>query len=117
MKRYTIDWTGKEYLRRVLTAQKRAVNRIMSRCVIHAKQNHPWTNRTGILEGSIRITDYAYEDRHGVAGLWGSADTAYAIFLELGTSRMPAFPFLRPAADAVYPELVGELSRQMERSR
>jgi HK97 gp10 family phage protein len=37
------------------------------------------------------------------------ADAPYALFVELGTSRMRAQPFLRPAIDKIAPKLTERL--------
>lgn len=61
----------------------------------HARANHPWQNRTGKLEASLE----AWPTEEGAA--YGSVGVEYAKYVELGTSKMPAFPYLRPAIDAV----------------
>ena len=53
--------------------------------------------RTGRLRGSI--TWRLGEDWHGVFADIGSAVT-YSVYVEMGTSRMAARPYLRPALDA-----------------
>lgn len=53
--------------------------------------------RTGRLRGSI--TWRAGYDSHSPYVDIGSA-VVYAPFVELGTSRMPSYPFLRPALEA-----------------
>lgn len=99
------SWRGKAIMAKAEAAAALAIDRTMADCVADAKANHPWQNVTGTLEGSIRIVSFA--GLHGIAivGRWGSADVMYALFLELGTSRMPPYPFLRPAADRNYPLL------------
>lgn len=110
-----VEWRGKQVMARMRKAQRWGVNKVMSECVIGAKNNHPWENRTGTLEGSIRIVDFATDHPRGVRGLWGSADVNYAIHLELGTRHMQPFPYLRPAADAVYPTLGAAIAHAWER--
>ena len=58
-----------------------------------AREDHPWKNRTGTLEGSIE----SWPTAEGAA--YGSLGCKYAIYLEFGTARMPAFPYLRPSVD------------------
>lgn len=59
--------------------------------------------RTGALKRSIRISDRGEAGRVGVVGVAIEADTtaetgrSYAGFVEFGTSRMKAQPFMRPA--------------------
>lgn len=100
-----LRWRGKQIEKLVDQAAMFGIDKTMSRASIHSKNNHPWRNRTTILEGSIRPVIDARKQGDRIVGVWGSVDVNYAIFLELGTSRMPAFPYLRPAADAEYPDL------------
>lgn len=122
-KNVRIHWRGKEVMTATRDAQKRGVNRTMSECVIHAKQNHQWQNRTGVLERSLRIVDYAHEHLRGVQGVWGSTDVVYARRLELGfvgkdrlgrRYNQRPYPYLRPAADAIYPLLADYIRRAMQ---
>ena len=98
-------WRGKQVDDLVVKASKFGINKVMENASIHARNNHPWRNRTGILEGSIRPVIRAREQGNSIVGLWGSVDVRYAIFMELGTMFHPPFPFLRPASDAHYPTL------------
>lgn len=119
-----IEWHGDALVARLRAAQKRGVDQIMSRCVKHAVNHHPWVYRTGVLEGSIRIVDYAAQSGDGVAGEWGSTDVVYARRLELGFSgtdargrsyNQPPMPYLRPAADVHYPGLLAAVQRAWKR--
>ena len=122
-------WNGKAVAERAKRAQIAGVNRVMAKAVIHAKNNHDWKNRTGVLEGSIGVAEYARDIGSGVRGEWGSKDAKYALIHELGGTivpvtaqklaipqagggvafadsvTIPARPYLRPAADEVYPGL------------
>lgn len=121
-------------------AQIHGVNKTMSACVVHAKNNHAWKNRTGVLEGSIDIAEFAHAEGDGVEGRWGSKDVRYALIHELGgvivpvkaqalaipqpdgsvrfvkKVTIPARPYLRPAADANYPQLVANIREAFEAS-
>ncbi len=108
-------WRGKQVNDLMVKATKFGVDKVMEQASIHAKNNHPWRNRTGILEGSIRPVMEAREQGNSIVGLWGSVDVNYAIFLELGTMRMQAFPYLRPAADVNYPNLKGFIREAFKR--
>ncbi len=107
----TLKWQGAKVAAKMRRAVIHGVNGTMAACVVYAKGNHPWQNRTGILEGSIDVVEYAHAQGGVVRGLWGSRDVLYAIMQELGTSKMGANPFLRPAADAIYPSLPGRIKR------
>ena len=65
-----------------------------------AKQNHSFKNRTGSLEDSIR---YEKVEQTNKMVKWrvlaGNEDVDYAIHVELGTRKMQALPFLRPALE------------------
>lgn len=134
----SLKWNGPALTAKMRAAQKLGVNVTMSACVQQAKANHAWQNQTGILEGSIKIADFAREDGAGVVGSWGSTDVRYALIHELGgvivpvraqalkfklpdgsfrivkSVRIPARPYLRPAADAIYPQLAGNIRKAFE---
>lgn len=99
-----LTWNGPRIVAAQIEKAKLAIDQTTAACVQHAKDHHPWRNRTGTLEGSLQMRP---AERRGmrIVGQWGSFQVRYAIFLELGTSRMPAYPYLRPAADAEYPRL------------
>lgn len=99
-----LKWEGEKVKQKLTRAAIRGVDVTMAACSIHAKQNHPWRNRTGILEGSIRPVIAAHVRGGEVVGVWGSASVLYAIYLEIGN-----YPFLRPAADVEYPKLTSRI--------
>ncbi|MEL6738965.1 MAG: phage morphogenesis protein [Pseudomonadota bacterium] len=125
----SLKWNGDAITGNMRQAQVLGVNKTMGDCVKHAKANHPWKNQSGILEGSINIVDFAARQGNGVEGRWGSQDVRYALIHELGGVIVPVKavalaipqpgggvrfvkrvvipkrPYLRPAADATYPEL------------
>lgn len=140
MSSQSLRWEGDALTGRMRKAQIDGVNATMAQAVQHAKNNHPWNNQTGVLEGSYKIAEFARPDGSGVAGTWGSTDVRYALIQELGgvivpvraqalkfrlpdgsfrivkSVRIPARPTLRPAADAVYPKLAGNIRTFFERS-
>ncbi len=124
----SLDWRGPQVSAKMGRAQLFGVNKTMAEAVEHAKRNHTWQNRTGTLEGSISIAEFAHREGPGYRGLWGSKDVRYALIHELGGKivpksapklkfqvggnwvttdevTIPARPYLRPAADAAYPKL------------
>ncbi|MEK7765272.1 MAG: HK97-gp10 family putative phage morphogenesis protein [bacterium] len=108
-----VQWNGEMIEKKIVDACIKGVDQTMSEAAAHAKNTHPWRNRTGVLEGSIRPVAQAQVRGAEIVGVWGSASVLYAAFLELGTSKMRARPFLRPAADAVYPRLIGKIKRYL----
>ena len=78
----------------------------------------PLVNIPGELERSIGIIEHAKQTGGGARGLWGSQGIIYALILELGgqagralATTIPAFPYLRPAADAQYPGLARRIKK------
>lgn len=98
----SVKWYGDRVKRKYEKAQEMGVDWTMLAAVRHAKHNHPWQNRTGTLQASIEIQEGArYNPQDGAAvGRWGTG-IKYAVPLEFG-----GFPFIRPAADAEYPNLL-----------
>lgn len=137
---HDLEWFGDSLLPKMRQAQIKGVNQTMASAVTRAKLNHAWQNRTGVLEGGIDITDYAQPEAKGVRGTWGVRDVVYARIHELGgvikprhgaaltipqsdgsvrlvaQVKIPARPYLRPAADIEYPRLAGNIRRAFERS-
>lgn len=135
-----LKWYGKQVSEKMRAAQIAGVNATMAACVTGAKRNHPWNNRTGVLEGSIDIAEAAavQAGRGGVRGVWGSKDAVQALIQELGgiikpvrakalmfraddgtfvvasQVKIPARPYLRPAADKEYPKLAKRIRRAFE---
>lgn len=103
-----LSWRGAEVLARAKAAVRIGIDETTSACVNHAKSNHPWRNETGTLEGSLQMRP-AIDEGGRIVGRWGSFTVDYAIYLEVGTRFMPAFPYLRPAADAEYPHLAARI--------
>lgn len=75
----------------------RRVIRVEAQAKINATRRPGPRVRTGRLRGSI--THRIGSDGQGLYGDVGSS-VFYAPFVEYGTSRMPAYPFLRPALSA-----------------
>ena len=65
-----------------------AVDATMAEAVRDAVREHPYANQTGFLEAETKIITPAHPDGDlHVGGSWG--DTAdYALFVEIGTSRI-----------------------------
>lgn len=65
---------------------------------------------TGFMANTIQF-EPAEAVASGVSAMFGNWTAEYTLWNEIGTSRMPARPFLRPAADAEFPQ-VGERIKQ-----
>jgi len=131
--RKSLVWKGKALTERMRKAQVAGINKTMGACVVTSKENHPWHNQTGVLEGGIGIADYAAPVAGGVQGVWGVQDVKYALIQELGgvvtaktakalaiplpdggvafakSVTIPPRPYLRPSADTNYPSLAGNI--------
>lgn len=109
-----LKWRGKKVTKRVLDAVEKGINGTMDNCVIEAKNNHPFRNISGTLEGSIQVVERAHREGDAIVGRWGSLDVVYALRIEFGFQgkdkrgaviNQRARPFLRPAANKIYPML------------
>lgn len=133
-----VKWFGKKVSAKMRRAQIAGVNATMAAAVNRAKRKHAWQNRSGTLEGSIDIHDYAAAAARGVRGVWGSRDVRYARaqeegavivpvraralvfrtpggnFVSVKKVTLPARPNLRPAANAEYKHLAGRIRRAYE---
>lgn len=105
-----LDWKGDEVRERVVKACLVGINRVLARCAILAKTLV--RVRTAVLQGSIR-TEPAVNLGGRARGVWGSFDVNYALWQEIGTAVMRAQPYLRPAADAEYRGLAGEIRKAL----
>lgn len=76
---------------------------LSSDVISYMRSNAPWTNRTGNaragLQSNARVTG------SGRVTLSAYHTVPYGGFLETGTSKMSAYPILRPALEAHYPEV------------
>ena len=84
-------------------ATKMGINKTMADCVVTSKDMVPYD--TGTLHNSIQIQDFAEQNGKSIIGRWGSRAVNYAIFVEFGTIKMSAQPYLRPSADRFYRQL------------
>ena len=93
-----VNWNGDKIITDMAKAAKLGVDQTLAACVVHAKENHKWDNRTGTLEGSIQMRE-AIGVGTRIYGRWGSFTVNYAIHQEIMN------PFLTPATDVEYPKL------------
>ena len=104
-----VVWRGEAVKKKLVTAAIRGVNITMSGAVLRATYNHPgWKNITSVAEGSIRIVENAKLKGKRVAGLWGSRNVGYMVFLEFLHGAA-----LRSAADIEHPKLKRNIAAAM----
>ena len=102
--RFEVNWNGDQVIDQYNSAIIKGMTKTMADCVVEAKRVVPVD--TGSPRNSIKIVDFPPTDAQGtVSGTWGSSDVNYALWVEIGTSRANAQPYLRPSADKHYPKL------------
>ncbi len=69
--------------------------------------------KTGLLKKSIRSKQMKFTDKPAV-GIYVSGKAYYWYFIEHGTSKMAAAPFLRPAADSKHEEGVEKFKEKLK---
>jgi len=126
----SLNWKGKDVADAVVSAARRGMDGCLAACVRTAKSEHSFHNRTGILEGSIQIAQFAHEEDNALVGQWGSKGVKYAKAVEQGTDPyiirngfgrgilihhpgLKGRPFLQPAAEKHYPELKARIKAEM----
>lgn len=109
--RVRMRWNGDAITGRVAQAAIQAVNETTAEAVSVARSVVPVD--TGALKASLDARP-AQQTGSGVSGEFGSYGIDYALYVELGTSRMRAQPYLRPGADAAFPGLPGRLAAMLK---
>lgn len=108
-----VEWKGDEIVSNMGKATALGIDQVLALCVEDAKENHTFENQTGLLEGSIQSRPAKAVGLKWV-GVWGSFAVEYAIFVESGTVKLRARPFLRPAAARQYPKLPEQIRKNFE---
>lgn len=109
-----VDPIARPLSQRVRAGVLAAIDDTTAAAAIYAKQNHPtWQNRTGALEGSIRMEPARQVGPRRFRGVFGSFGVFYAIFQELGTRYIRAGHFLRGAADVEFPKLSARIRARL----
>jgi HK97 gp10 family phage protein len=82
-----------------------------------ARRNASWVDRTGTTRKSIKAFSDPNSRRSGGSQRIAYAGSRYFVarFFELGTSKMPAKPFLRPALDVGGQQAVDKLIENLGR--
>lgn len=94
----------------------RAVDEVSRQVADEAAAHHTYTNRSGLLQS--RTVPGATRGRFSEDTLTGEAlgDTPYGGYVEEGTRRMAARPFLAPAADRKEAESAQALEAGLQRA-
>jgi hypothetical protein len=103
---------------------RRAVERAVERIKADAIQRCPMGLGEGPFPGHVidqirsqmapdEPRGAVFVERRGIGGRWGTDNVG--LWLEYGTSKMPAYPFLGPAAEAERPRHYQELSAALDR--
>ncbi len=80
------------------------------------KRSYRYVDRTGQLTGSIRPMDVKRLKTRIIGGAEAGGNVDYAVHVEYGTSRMDAFPFARPAAEAIVGKFGEIILKNVERA-
>lgn len=106
----SLAWRGDQVRSHVERAVLAGMDETMAACVLQAKGLV--RVKTAVLQGSIQMRPAEFRGAVAI-GLWGSFDVNYAIWQEIGTSRMTGKPYLRPSADAQYPRLGARIKARL----
>lgn len=104
-----VHWRGDAVKATLARAAQAAIDETTADAAQHAKGSHWWRNRTGALAGEI-VSEPAERSGREVVGKFGTTMRRgfYGLFLERRT------PFLRPAADQVFPRLAQRIKRRVK---
>lgn len=80
-----------------------------------ARSDHPYKDRTGNLTNSIQPGDVVVDDVEVTAFV--EARMEYATFVEFGTSRAHAYPFLTPAMLRQLPNFKKAIAKEVSAIR
>lgn len=100
---------------RVLTGQAAGMAQVCAEVANHARENHPFQNRTGNLEKSIQPLPVEIED--GAVVGYVRAGEEYAAFVEFGTSKSAPYPYMHPAIEANKGNLKATMAAVTERAQ
>lgn len=104
-----VHWEGDRVFSDVGKATALGIDQILARCVTGAKSEHAFQNRTGVLEGSLRLIPAQVAGTR-IVGEWGSFSVEYALYVEV----LEGFSYLRPQADQHYPNLAEQIRKNLE---
>lgn len=106
-----LQWNGAKVAQAVKVATRNAMDETMVACVSTARSLVRVD--TGALRSDISFKSAVIRG-FMVEASFGAPTVPYAIFQEIGTVKMTAQPFLRPAADTEYPKLADRVARRLK---
>ena len=110
-----LDELEKQFDKLEKTAKKKVINKALTAGVApikkEAKKNAPVDK--GILKSAIRSKKLKKTEKPSI-GVYVTGKGYYWWFIEHGTSKMSAAPFLRPAADAKHREGVEKIKLKLK---
>ena len=99
-----IDTSKKKVMMKALNASAAPIKK-------EAKKNAPVDK--GVLKSSIRSKQMKHTQKPSV-GIYVAGKAYYWWFIEEGTSKMAAAPFLRPAADSKHEEGINKFKEKLK---
>jgi len=99
---FRLDWKGDVVKRQIREAARAAIDDCTAAAVLVAQDRAP--RDTGFMANTIEF-EPAQEEDGRIVGRFGNWTADYTLWVEMGTSRMAAQPFLRPAASSEFPKL------------
>ena len=110
-----LDDLEKQFDRLIDTSKKATMRKALNAGIAPIKKeikaNAPVN--TGLLKKSVRSKQMRYTE-HPAVGIFISGKAYYWKFLEEGTSKMAAAPFISPAANAKHEEGVGKFKEKLK---
>lgn len=107
-----LDWRGDALKARMRQAAADGIDETTAACVLLAQERAP--RDTGFMANTIE-SEPAAPEGSAIIGRFGNWTADYSLWVEVGTRRMAARPFLRPAADAEFPNLPDRIRANFER--
>ena len=110
-----LDELEKQFDRLIDTSKKKVMQKALNASAApikkEAKKNAPVDK--GILKSSIRSKQMKHTEKPSV-GIYIAGKAYYWWFIEEGTSKMAAAPFLRPAADSKHEEGINKFKEKLK---
>ena len=107
---FSFDWRGEIIKAEMERAQQRGLATAAADAVTIMQEVVP--RDTGNLANSLRA-DNPKKEGKGYSIEVGSFTVNYALWVEVGTRRMAAQPYVRPAADKIGPKLGDYIKAEM----